>query len=375
VTSLLAPPTTAAPAADTSVQSPEPAGNHYMVPLDGIRALAVMGVIAAHAGVPYLQSGVIGVDVFFVLSGFLITTLAIREFDTTGRFAVRAFWRRRFFRLFPLLAVVTAATVVVFATFRPDDWWHTVTAAPYAITYTGAFARAAGVDDLGYFGHTWSLSVEEVFYLLFPGFLCVSIRFGGRTAIVRSIHILTICAVIYRIPWVLHQHIGDRLYYGPDMRAEQILIGCSLAALLPRLRYATRFRSWTGWLTPFAILVFVVPFAPMWTKSLYFAGGSTSIALASAAIIANVITRPGFLARVLSSRLLVYIGRRSYGIYLWHYATMALVFTFTSSTLHLRWSAGMALRLGVTLLLAELSYRLVERPFRRLGAGLVLSSR
>ena len=339
----------------------------YRPALDGIRGLAILGVLFRHAfHVP--PGGGFGVDLFFVLSGFLITTLLLEERDATGTISFRAFYRRRALRLFPALAVMLVAFVVAVTARalvegKPTLLTDGLRAVAVAGFYTGNFAAAFHRDLLGHFsiGQLWSLAEEEQFYLLWPLALAVALRRGvSRRAIVGTLWLLILAVVTERFVLTYTGGRPDRIYYGPDTHADGLLAGCLLALLLRRPARLAADRS-LGYM---CLLAFgFVAYNPRFGYT-----GVAPIAIpASVGLVATVVAQPaGLVTRALSLRPLVGIGRISYGLYLWH--GLAL---WTLGPDH-RW-----LGIATGLACAVLSYRYVEQPFLRrkrgVGAGMTLS--
>jgi len=379
--------------------------------LDGLRAVAVVAVLLFHGGVAGARGGFLGVDVFFVLSGYLITMLLLREQQATGRIALRAFWARRARRLLPALFLVLAA-VAVYAAFlvEPQARLSLRLDGLAALGYVGNW-RQLGAEG-GYFAqgatpsplrHTWSLSIEEQFYLVWP-LVVVALLRGRRLTRSRVRWVLVVAAVAALASAVLMSVLlgGDvsRVYYGTDTRAQSVLVGCALAALL-RLRRTPastpgrtsartgggapagtpgrtfartgggapastpgRTSAPPGLVTLAGWLGLVVVIAAMITvdgtqRGLYH-GGLLLFDTAVAAVLAAVVLAPARgLARLLSVRPLPALGRISYGVYLWHWPVFVVL---TAERTGLTGPALLALRLGVTLVLATLSWRLVERP-------------
>ena len=347
--------------------------------LDGLRAVAVVAVLLFHGGVAGARGGFLGVDVFFVLSGYLITMLLLREQQATGRIALGAFWARRARRLLPALFFVLAA-VAVYAAFlvEPQARLSLRLDGLAALGYVGNW-RQLGAEG-GYFAqgatpsplrHTWSLSIEEQFYLVWP-LVVVALLRGRRLTRSRVRWVLVVAAVAALASAVLMSVLlgGDvsRVYYGTDTRAQSVLVGCALAALL-RLRRTPastpgRTSAPPGLVTLAGWLGLVVVIAAMITvdgtqRGLYH-GGLLLFDTAVAAVLAAVVLAPARgLARLLSVRPLPALGRISYGVYLWHWPVFVVL---TAERTGLTGPALLALRLGVTLVLATLSWRLVERP-------------
>ena len=357
--------------------------------LDGVRALAVLGVLAAHTGIPGVTGGFVGVDVFFVLSGFLITSLLLDENVRKGRAELTSFWARRARRLLPA-ALVMIAAVIAFRSLLPiesttglrDDalsaalWssnWR------WALGGTDYFAQGGTASPLQ---HTWSLAVEEQFYLLWPCLVvlaCAGVH-GARTRGRRLLVLATLGAAASAAVTI---HMSGRVapgrvYFGTDTRAQELLIGAALAALLaptwrwrevPRRRQRSVQRAARY---PLPILMSsaglaVLAGAAHWSKgtaSEFHHGLMLVVSLASAALIGGLMldTRT-LLSRVLSTWPFVAIGRISYGIYLWHWPVFE-VLNGARTGLQTYELAGV--RVSVTLAIATASYWIVERPIQQM---------
>src|SRR5215472_14479131 len=220
-------------------------------PLDGIRALAVLAVLATHAGIPFLPGGFVGVDVFFVLSGFLITSLLFDQLSVKGRIDLGGFWTRRARRLLPAALVMIVAVVAARPLFIPDSVgalrWDAIATAlwsgnwRWALQGTNYFAQGVTPSPLQ---HTWSLAVEEQFYLVWP-LLLVAARVARR----RRLLALSLAGVVVSAlaTYVLARVASPgRVYFGTDTRAQELLVGAALAALLaPTWRWLTAAPSGT----------------------------------------------------------------------------------------------------------------------------------
>ena len=343
--------------------------------LDGIRALAVLAVMAFHAGLSWASGGFLGVDAFFVLSGYLITALLLVEFSRTGTIRLPAFWARRARRLLPaaLLLLVGVAVYAKVLTPRGDlgrirgDALATL---GYVANWRFIFEKAGYFDTLAPTSplrHMWSLAVEEQFYLLWPLIASLAFWWLRSKAVLFAIAITGVVASV--MTTVLLYAPGDgvsRVYYGTDAKAHVILIGACLALLGPGASWAATRRRRTAALVAGAAGVAFSAWA--WTHmdgegSFYYEGGSLLAALAVAGVIAGVVSAPtAGVARVLSVRPLQAIGRISYGLYLWHWPTFLVV---NRAHTGLTGPALLAARFAVTFALAFLSYRLVEQPIRR----------
>ncbi len=353
----------------------------YMPALDGLRAVAVFAVLAYHAGMPWARAGFLGVDVFFVISGYLITALLLNEHHRNGRISLARFWRRRAMRLLPGLLVLLAVVSVVIPILAPDqnsglrgdmvaaltyvsNWWLIFQDQPYF--------RAIGRPPV--LQHLWSLAVEEQFYLLWPIVLAIALRNPFRLPKRLVKWILAAVGASALAMALMYSPEGDasRVYYGTDTRLGTILLGAALAFLWsPGSRTAAPrwvgsfVRDTAGLGSLAAIGWFVVnwnEFEPM-----LYRGGFTLIALL-AAIVVSVASHPGALTKALLGNLpMRWIGQRSYSIYLWHWPVFMLTRPQLDTTL-----TGiplLALRIGLTMSLAIASYGLIENPVRTGAIG------
>jgi len=351
-------------------------GLGYRPALDGLRGVAIVAVLAYHFGVPGAGGGFLGVDLFFVLSGFLIGSLLAGELATTGRVDLVRFWARRARRLLPALVVV--AIGIAIWTRMAGDWdtwgvrrdellatlgyvanWHFVGAS------SDYFAAAAGASPLQ---HTWSLGIEEQFYLLWPILFLVAVRIGGRRRVVPiALASLLVVASVAAAGVLFDPASPSRAYYGTDTRIHQILIGVVLGlAMRPwRRPQAVRLRERQALAIaqlPLALLLLAGFVFADATDVLYYRGGSLMLALVAAGLIFTIERAPtGPVARLLSTRLLVAAGVISYGLYLWHWPVVV-------ATAPADPAAGalslVALRLALTVGLATAMYLVVERPIR-----------
>ncbi|MDX2377015.1 acyltransferase [Microbacterium sp. LRZ72] len=333
----------------------------YVPSLDGLRAVAVGTVMLAHAGVPGLLGGKTGVLLFFALSGFLITSILLREAEARGTISFRRFYARRFLRLLPAMLLVIAATVV-FAAIVADQ--ATMQRTPAALLYFINWTQVAGADA-GLFSHYWSLAVEEQFYLVWPFLLVLLFRWMGRNGVVAGA--LLGAAISIGVKWLVE--IGPGRHAGTDFAADALLLGCALAAASPtwsgRLGRASRVAFWPA--------VAAIGAALMLGNS----GGAATAeeyaeyariwwpisAVAATTVIAAFIydTAPRWVRRILSLPPIVYLGRISYGMYLWHILVLAVVSSDLNPFVGL--PARLVLTFGVTIALAALSFELVEKRF------------
>jgi peptidoglycan/LPS O-acetylase OafA/YrhL len=330
--------------------------------LDGLRGAAVLLVIAFHVFGLALPGGFVGVDLFLVLSGFLITTLLLREREATGRISLARFYGRRALRLMPAVLLLLAACAGFVLLFPGSPLSEPFTRG-IATTVEYASNWYAPHADLGYLRHTWSLSLEEQFYLLWPLLLMVALAVGGRGAalvaciagIGASIEVRVLLELHGGVPW-------DRLYMGLDTRADTLLIGCGLAllmdlGLLARLpRRALVLSGTAGALGLGLVSLLLSNWSDLNTV------GYTGVAVCSAALLAAVVTHPSaLLGRLFALRPLVSAGRISYGLYLWHYPMLG-VLTVSLPLGSIPRPLLFVVVLGAAWAIAGLSYTFVERP-------------
>ena len=329
--------------------------------LDGVRGLAVLLVVLHHT-TTIAPRGYAGVDLFFVLSGFLITSLLDEEFERSGRIALRRFYLRRALRLEPALAALLLA-VAVWVLSQPASYaaGPTGRALLPTIFYVSNWTSAAGADS-GLLGHTWSLAIEEQFYLFWPLFLMLALRSGGRRTAFWLCMAGIAAAVLMR--YVLASGGGglNQIYNGFECRWDSLLLGAGLALLLHARR--TRAPAAAAILAPLGLVALVFLVVTPGDMAVGIGGPG----LASAGIVATlVMVRVPLLTRLFESVALRALGRVSYGVYLWHYP-VAVVLQHTLGI-----GRGWLLLAGdfaVTVALASASYRWIESPFRRMRSRL-----
>ncbi|WP_121866668.1 acyltransferase family protein [Glutamicibacter nicotianae] len=330
----------------------------YVSELDGIRALAVLAVMVFHARGSLMPGGFIGVDVFFVLSGYLITQILMREYDKHAKVSLVNFYMRRALRLLPALFAASAVLFALYTLFPSiPESQASKTGILGALTYSASWLAALDIADLGTMLPTWSLSVEEHFYLIWP--VCFLLLIRGSRRWRQFTWIPLILACFY--PVVLYVAFGasiERIYYAPDTRAFQLLIGCALAMNYRRLR---RFISTPVFILSVAFLALFVFFENRLNFNSYAAGAIILVPVASAAIVVHVVERRSrIVSQFLSLRPLVWVGQRSYGIYLWNVPLIGLLWFLGDSP------AALAAKLVACFAIPGLSYALLERPCLRL---------
>ncbi|MER6080503.1 acyltransferase [Streptomyces sp. NPDC001833] len=354
-------------------------GGGRVAGLDGLRTVAVVLVIVYHVLPDPLPGGSVGVDVFFTISGFVITRLLVAEYARTGRIGLWSFYRRRWVRLVPALLVMCAVTAVLAVAlalplFR-GVWVAVALAAGSAVNLVRAGEPGAYSGLTAPFGHTWSLGVEEQFYLAWPLLLLVLLRRGRARVVLCWVAVLCILPVIWRTA-LWDPTAAHRIYNGPDTRADQLLVGALLALVLARLRAddprLAVLRRWAGrlcWpaLALLALIVWQIPITgPSGWNPVWYTVGFLAAAVLSACVVAALELCPGsWPSRLLSLAVPAWVGRNlSYGMYLWHYPLIRLL-----SDLGARGGRLLFAGLAVTLLAALASYALIERPLLRRGRG------
>jgi len=331
-----------------------------------------------------LPGGYLGVDVFFVLSGFLITSLLIGEWDKRdGAVSFRNFYARRALRLFPALACVIVGALVLALALRQSGGYaqSTFSGLPWVIGYVGNWSEALRYGTLGALGHTWSLAVEEQFYLLWPALFVLLMRRRSRRG--QLALLLALLAAAEMAARAVLAHAGanpSRLYFGTDSHSDGLLLGAAVAfwlssghaaRLTPAAHQLLRAGTWLGTTLLAILFVFGNLTAAPWQIS--------AAVLASGMIMTGLVAgdHPAALNRLLSAKAAVWIGRRSYGLYLWHYVVFAAAWTgyghylrshpaARTTTQHLIYTALFGAAAIASFIIAAISYRFIERPILRL---------
>lgn len=349
----------------------------YITGLDGIRAIAVIMVLAYHLKLALFKSGFLGVTVFFVLSGYLITGILISEVEEEGTIDLKNFWLRRIRRLVP--AVMSMAVVIIFVSAVVNRVVFTKGCKDFLASVLGfnnwwqifnklSYFEAAGVPSP--FTHCWSLAIETQFYLIYPLILLgiyklVKSRGEGRAKrgllFAGVTLLLALISVILMIVLFDPQQDASRVYYGTDTRAFSLLFGALLAILwdyrmVPR-RLSASVNMVLGSVS-FAVLL-VMTIAINGSSNFWYRGGQFVGTILTVLVIYTVLGRKTWLSRFLSNPVLKWIGDRSYSIYLWHYPIILLI----SKGIKASWWITL-IEIVLSVVLAELSYRFIETPIR-----------
>lgn len=351
--------------------------------LDGLRGIAVIAVVLYHADRNYLKGGFLGVDIFFVLSGFLITTILMNEISQNGNLDRAKFYIRRIRRLFPALIALLLIATVISGFFVSDSAYALRRDLPWALTFVlnlsyiffnqSYFINIARPPLLQ---HLWSLAIEEQFYIIWPVVLVVVYRLTKRAYKV-TVAVIALSLAIASTAWMAvlanrHQYPipndPSRLYFGTDTHAMGLLIGCALAAVVsieklnPKITPDRRaFMNMIG--GGALVLLFAGLFLIDEFSSALYRGGFLAISLVTAIVIL-ILAHPGLkFANLFSNRILVWFGDRSYGMYIWHWPIFML----------LRPGIDLAtpdvitqlIRITILLVVSDISYRYLEMPVRQ----------
>lgn len=408
-------------------QAPTRPKSRYIPALDGLRTLAVVAVVLYHLNLTWAQGGLLGVTIFFVLSGYLITRLLLNEVAKTGRIDLKSFWIRRIRRLFPAVVTVVVVTCALCTIFnhvmltkmRPDilpsllffnNWWQ--------IAQNVSYFNALG--DPSPLTHFWSLAIEEQFYLIWPPLLFAMVSMHVSKPNTRRV-VLGLAAVSALAMMVLYNPAADpsRVYYGTDTRVFSLLLGAWMAFIPDRDLAPVRLAHRLGldrlagaakhgknaedkpskkvdesadttpaqpsalvrfWSSPASIdvlgVVGLVGLAAMVAltngyTAFQYRGGTLLCSILTLMVIAACVQPQGMVARALSAEPLVWVGKRSYSIYLWHYPLLLLMNPVANISDTPWWQY--ILQVLVVVAVAECSYRFIETPFRKGAFGRTVS--
>jgi peptidoglycan/LPS O-acetylase OafA/YrhL len=365
---------------------PAEAGHRYVPGLDGLRALAVLAVLVYHLNVGWAQGGLLGVGVFFTLSGYLITDLLLEHWGSSQSLGLANFWLRRARRLLPALVVMLAVVIVWVALFDRvqlpglgsdvgaaalymSNWW-------LIFQHVSYFAQFGPPQPLG---HLWSLAVEEQFYLIWPWLLWVGLLWvrerKGRGRGRPHLALFTAAGALVSaaaMAWLYHPGLDpSRVYDGTDTRAFGLLVGAALAMVWPSRRTRRASQPATRRALDYAGLGALVTIGVLvWRTSQYSAflyrGGMLLLSVATAVVVMAAVYPGSWLGRILGMRPLRWLGVRSYGIYLWHYPIIVLAAHAALQRFDL---PRASLQVLLTVVVAAASWRFVEEPILR-GARL-----
>ena len=346
--------------------------------IQGTRAIAVLLVLAYHARVPGFSGGYIGVDVFFVVSGFLITSLLVREFDTTNKISLRDFYARRVRRLLPASLVVVIGTLIISRVWleplRLNDLTQDARAAAlfatnivFAVRESDYLQSALPPSPLQ---HYWSLGVEEQFYIFFPIIVMVLLKLGKTSKSLLIAGLATITAISFAVCVAITPSMSAVAFYLLPFRAWELGAGALLALLGDKVsRFKSIKRELFGWVG----LVIIVLVGLIFDSKTLFPGYAAGLpVVATILLIASGDNSKFGPSRLLELRIFQWLGSRSYSLYLWHWPILIVARSANKAELS---GADVALCILATLLLAELSFRFVEQPIHKVPRILNKSSR
>ncbi|HDR7567194.1 acyltransferase family protein [Bacillus mycoides] len=357
---------------------PEPLkkNSRYMVGLDSLRGLAILGVILYHINFNWMPGGFLGVTVFFVLSGYLITDILAIEWKNNKRIDLKKFWLSRARRLLPgmlIMLIVTLAWITIFHSsllvkMRGDslaallyfsNWWYIY----HKLSYFDSFSQLSPLN------HFWSLAVEEQFYVVWPFVISLGFYYIKKQS--RMILFICLGAIASALAMAILYEPGtdpSRIYYGTDTRAFSLLIGAALALIWPSSRLASKIipqaRLILDIIGGVALIIILTMF---WKTNQYepflYRGGMVLLSIATALLVANLAHPASRIAQFLRFRPLRWMGVRSYGIYLWHYPIITLTtpkvntgeFSFTRAILQFL----------LIIIVAQISWKFIENPIRK----------
>lgn len=338
----------------------------YRKEIDGLRALAIIPVVLYHAGFGFFSGGFVGVDIFFVISGYLITGIILRDMDG-GHFSLLSFYERRFRRIFPALFVVCMVVFFVAYLFlNPTDMQDlsksllrvfSFISNIYFYDHSGYFDLAAELKPLI---HTWSLSIEEQYYILFPLCLLLFFRFNLDKVLLPSVVLVFIVGTAYSDYLVSVNPFGG--YYLIQSRLSELMLGSVLAVFVYKYPEKFIFNKWTfPNLMALIGIGLIIYSSVFFDKETIFPGFSALVPTIGAAMVIAFAQDGTFVASLLKRRFFVYVGLISYSLYLWHQPIFSLAKIFNINYLTNIW---MSLLVLLSFFIAHLSWRFVETPFR-----------
>lgn len=358
------------------MQRPVKNKRRYISGLDGLRAISVLAVILYHLHIEWIDGGFLGVTVFFVLSGYLITDLLVNEYERNGRIDFKTFWIKRFRRLLPaliIMLIIIASWITLFqrsflvglreeilAAFVYISNWY------YVFQEHSYFTKFAPPSPLQ---HMWSLAVEEQFYIVWPVLMLLALKFipsKGKIAI--AILLLSFISAEAMAFMFTPDEDPSRIYFGTDTRAFSILLGAALAIVWPSARLSanvtTELRKTLNIAGIVSLIALIVMMIFIQEDGTFLYYGGMYLASAVTAILIAVIVHPASsIGKIFSFKPLLWIGVRSYGIYIWHFPIIVLLgIAVKTETIS---GAKIVLALLLTFVLSALSFHFVEEPIRK----------
>lgn len=336
----------------------------YFASLDGLRGLMTMGVIVAHINYTWLPGSVIFMDAFFVMSAYLITSILLKSYQASGRLQFQIFYTRRFKRIFPAYYAMLLCFVPVALVLNQEPAARAQEAIVAGV-YAANWFRAFNGLDMPYLGHTWSLSIEEQYYLIWPliflGFLKV---LGLKPRLILAVTAVTAIAVVWRYQLAVDQVPVARLFNGLDTRADALFLGCLLALCQRLLKpferpQLVRALQWLSY--PIFFTLAWVSSRNLYFSHDYYAWGAISCSLLSTLFIAALISpnNQTYLRRMLEWPVFVGTGRICYGLYLWHFPIIQLLKRDLGMN---DWQVTL-IAVPLSFVAAGASYRWIEKPF------------
>lgn len=358
--------------------NPLPSQRRYMPGLDGLRALAVIAVIVYHLNPDWLPGGLLGVGVFFTLSGYLITDILVSQWDTYHSFKIKDFWLRRARRLLPAMLTVVVVIVLCSLLFDPSRLTALRGDVPAALVYMSnwwfIFHQVSYFESFGPpspLGHLWSLAVEEQFYILWPLLLVLGLKYMPKRIVLAGwVTCLALISALLMAVIYVPGTDPSRVYYGTDTRGFALLIGAALALVWPsgklKGQASAKARLLLDGIGTVSLLL-LCHWA--WASNEYdpslYRGDLLGIALVTAIVVAALAHPVSHLGKLLGLKPLRWIGARSYGLYLWHVPVITLTTPQVDTDgVHV---LRIILQLLATVLLASLSFKYIEEPIRHGG--------
>ncbi|MDR0846637.1 MAG: acetyltransferase [Lactobacillales bacterium] len=349
----------------------------YIKSLDGLRAIAVIGVLCYHLFPNRLVGGYLGVALFFTISGYLITDLLRQEWQASGTISIKDFYFRRLRRLYPALIVMMVLAITTVTLFAPklllnmrgaffsslfyvNNWWQILKHSSYFDTF----------NSPNMFNHLWSLAVEAQYYLIWPILFWIFFKLKKRGGFFMTIVTLSILSAIWMGLLFVPNMDPTRIYYGTDTRIFSILLGCALGIIWPSERLKEgisktikRNFNIAGAISLAAVILAYV-FLPALGAPLYY-GGMFAFSVLSMILLAVSVQPATIFYKIMGNPVFTYIGKRSYGIYLYQFPVF-IIYEFFQKDINKNFWANIVIEIIIILVLSEISYHVVENPMRRL---------